>query len=34
MSRVGSHGNSTVFAERLITVMLVNEVLQRAGAEW
>lgn len=34
MSRVGSHGNSDVFAERLITVMLVNEVLQRAGAAW
>lgn len=33
MSRVGSHGNSNVlFTERLITVMLVNEVLQRAGA--
>lgn len=34
MSRVGSHGNSNVFAERLITVMLVNEALQRAGAVW
>jgi len=34
MSRVGSHGNSNVFTERLITVMLVNEVLQGAGAAW
>lgn len=28
MSRVDSHGNSDVFTERLITVMLVNEELQ------